>query len=143
MPCSVWKLTLQKEGFVYICVCVCFSVRMVGVQQWTTMDTHSNKSSYTLSVLRPDTTYQVKVVTQCLSKQHKSNEVLTLRTPEGCETLFLIYNLHPHTIAHTHNHLRIKNHHSIVCDVVRFSLSPLGGGVVMQKANYSLLFVRK
>uniref|UniRef100_A0A8B9H7A1 Sortilin-related receptor, L(DLR class) A repeats containing n=1 Tax=Astyanax mexicanus TaxID=7994 RepID=A0A8B9H7A1_ASTMX len=57
--------------------------RLVGAQQWTTMDTHSNKSSYTLTVLRPDTTYQVKVVTQCLSKQHKTNEVLTLRTPEG------------------------------------------------------------
>ncbi|XP_062872320.1 sortilin-related receptor [Trichomycterus rosablanca] len=57
--------------------------RVVGAQQWTTMDTHSNKGSYTLSVLRPDTTYQVKVVTQCLSKQHKTNEVLTLRTPEG------------------------------------------------------------
>ncbi|XP_076833567.1 LOW QUALITY PROTEIN: sortilin-related receptor [Brachyhypopomus gauderio] len=57
--------------------------RPVGSQQWTTMDTHSNKSSYTLTVLRPDSTYQVKVVTQCLSKQHKTNEVLTLRTPEG------------------------------------------------------------
>uniref|UniRef100_A0AAR2KSS9 Fibronectin type-III domain-containing protein n=1 Tax=Pygocentrus nattereri TaxID=42514 RepID=A0AAR2KSS9_PYGNA len=57
--------------------------RLVGTQQWTTMDTHSNKSSYTLTVLRPDTTYQVKVVTQCLSRQHKTNEVLTLRTPEG------------------------------------------------------------
>ena len=49
------------------------------------MDTHSNKSSYTLSVLKPDTTYQVKVLTQCLSKQHKTNDVLTLRTPEGRE----------------------------------------------------------
>ncbi|XP_029628708.1 sortilin-related receptor isoform X2 [Salmo trutta] len=57
--------------------------RLVGTQQWTAMDTHSNKSSYTLSVLKPDTTYQVKVLTQCLSKQHKTNDVLTLRTPEG------------------------------------------------------------
>uniref|UniRef100_A0A8C8H4J4 Fibronectin type-III domain-containing protein n=1 Tax=Oncorhynchus tshawytscha TaxID=74940 RepID=A0A8C8H4J4_ONCTS len=57
--------------------------RLVGTQQWTSMDTHSNKSSYTLSVLKPDTTYQVKVLTQCLSKQHKTNDVLTLRTPEG------------------------------------------------------------
>ncbi|KAM6959084.1 sortilin-related receptor [Aplochiton taeniatus] len=57
--------------------------RLVGTQQWTTMDTHSNKSSYTLRVLKPDTTYQVKVLTQCLSKQHKTNEVITLRTPEG------------------------------------------------------------
>ncbi|XP_066518769.1 sortilin-related receptor isoform X1 [Hoplias malabaricus] len=57
--------------------------RLVGAQQWTPMDTHSNKTIYTLTVLRPDTTYQVKVVTQCLSRQHKTNEVLTLRTPEG------------------------------------------------------------
>ncbi|KAK6296810.1 hypothetical protein J4Q44_G00329520 [Coregonus suidteri] len=57
--------------------------RLVGTQQWTSMDTHSNKSSYTLTVLKPDTTYQVKVLTQCLSKQHKTNDVLTLRTPEG------------------------------------------------------------
>uniref|UniRef100_A0A4W4GF62 Sortilin-related receptor n=1 Tax=Electrophorus electricus TaxID=8005 RepID=A0A4W4GF62_ELEEL len=57
--------------------------RLVGSQQWTTMDTHSNKSSYNLTVLQPDSTYQVKVVTQCLSRQHKTNEVLTLRTPEG------------------------------------------------------------
>lgn len=71
--------------------------RLVGTQQWTTMDTHSNKSSYTLSVLRPDTTYQVKVVTQCLSKQHKTNEMLTLRTPEGCEW-------HSQNTPHHHTH---------------------------------------
>lgn len=59
--------------------------RLVGVQQWTTMDTHSNKSSYRLAVLKPDTTYQVKVLTQCLHKLHKTNEVITIRTPEGCE----------------------------------------------------------
>uniref|UniRef100_A0A6Q2ZM28 Sortilin-related receptor n=1 Tax=Esox lucius TaxID=8010 RepID=A0A6Q2ZM28_ESOLU len=57
--------------------------RSVGQSQWTSMDTHSNKSSSTLTVLKPDTTYQVKVLTQCLSKLHKTNEVLTLRTPEG------------------------------------------------------------
>ncbi|XP_051965527.1 sortilin-related receptor-like [Xyrauchen texanus] len=57
--------------------------RQVGVQQWTVMDTNSNKGSATLTVLIPDTTYQVKVQTQCLSKQHRTNEVLTLRTPEG------------------------------------------------------------
>ncbi|CAB1348795.1 unnamed protein product, partial [Coregonus sp. 'balchen'] len=49
--------------------------RLVGTQQWTSMDTHSNKSSYTLTVLKPDTTYQVKVLTQCLSKQHKTNDL--------------------------------------------------------------------
>ncbi|KAG9348558.1 hypothetical protein JZ751_002294 [Albula glossodonta] len=57
--------------------------RLVGAQQWTLIETHSVKSSYTLTVLRPDTTYQVKVQTQCLNKLHKTNEVLTLRTPEG------------------------------------------------------------
>uniref|UniRef100_A0A667YBH8 Sortilin related receptor 1 n=1 Tax=Myripristis murdjan TaxID=586833 RepID=A0A667YBH8_9TELE len=57
--------------------------RLVGTQQWTIMDTHSNKSSYKLTVLKPDTTYQVKVLTQCLSKQHKTNEMITVRTPEG------------------------------------------------------------
>ncbi|XP_052472847.1 sortilin-related receptor [Carassius gibelio] len=57
--------------------------RPVGDQQWTSIDTHSNKSTAVLTVLKPDTTYQVKVLTQCLSKQYKTNEVLTLRTPEG------------------------------------------------------------
>ncbi|XP_048015876.1 sortilin-related receptor [Megalobrama amblycephala] len=57
--------------------------RQVGVQQWTSMDTNSNKGSAILTVLMPDTTYQVKVQTQCLSKQHRTNEILTLRTPEG------------------------------------------------------------
>uniref|UniRef100_H3DA53 Sortilin-related receptor n=1 Tax=Tetraodon nigroviridis TaxID=99883 RepID=H3DA53_TETNG len=57
--------------------------RLVGTQQWTTMDTHSNKATYRLTVLQPDTTYQVKVLTQCLSRTHKSNELITLRTPEG------------------------------------------------------------
>ncbi|KAL0174345.1 hypothetical protein M9458_030313, partial [Cirrhinus mrigala] len=50
---------------------------------WTSLDTNSNKGSAVLTVLMPDTTYQVKVQTQCLSKQHRTNEVLTLRTPEG------------------------------------------------------------
>lgn len=59
--------------------------RLVDAQQWTVMDTHSNKTSYKLTVLKPDTTYQVKVLTQCLSKLHKTNEMITVRTPEGCE----------------------------------------------------------
>uniref|UniRef100_A0A665VUR0 Sortilin-related receptor n=1 Tax=Echeneis naucrates TaxID=173247 RepID=A0A665VUR0_ECHNA len=63
-----------------LCVLV---LRLVGVQQWTIMDTHSNKTSYKLTVLKPDTTYHVKVLTQCLSKLHKTNEVITVRTPEG------------------------------------------------------------
>ncbi|TRY94352.1 hypothetical protein DNTS_000097, partial [Danionella cerebrum] len=57
--------------------------RQVGVQQWTSFDTNSNKTSAVLTVLMPATTYQVKVQIQCLSKQHRTNEVLTLRTPEG------------------------------------------------------------
>ncbi|KAM7399797.1 hypothetical protein PAMP_019041 [Pampus punctatissimus] len=57
--------------------------RLVGTQQWTIMDTHSNKTSYKLTVLKPDTTYHVKVLTQCLSKLHKTNEVIIVRTPEG------------------------------------------------------------
>lgn len=49
------------------------------------MDTHSNKTSYKLTVLKPDTTYEVKILTQCLSKLHKTNEAITVRTPDGCE----------------------------------------------------------
>nr|XP_015193134.1 PREDICTED: sortilin-related receptor [Lepisosteus oculatus] len=56
--------------------------RQVG-SQWSTVETHTSKSSYSLTLLKPDTTYQVKVQVQCLSKLHKSNEVVTLRTPEG------------------------------------------------------------
>lgn len=60
-------------------------LRLIATQQWTMMDTHSNKTTYKLTVLKPDTTYQVKVLTQCLSKLHKSNEVITVRTPDGRE----------------------------------------------------------
>lgn len=38
-----------------------------------------------LKVLKPDTTYQVKVQAQCLSKVHSTNDFVTLRTPEGCK----------------------------------------------------------
>lgn len=62
-----------------------FVLRPVGTLPWTPMDTHNNKTSYKLTVLKPDTTYQVKVLTQCLSKLHKTNEAITVRTPEGCE----------------------------------------------------------
>nr|XP_061781469.1 sortilin-related receptor-like isoform X2 [Nerophis lumbriciformis] len=57
--------------------------RLVGTQQWTVLDTHSNKTSYKLTALRPDTTYQIKVLTLCLSKLHNTNEIITVRTPEG------------------------------------------------------------
>ncbi|TNN01446.1 hypothetical protein fugu_010828 [Takifugu bimaculatus] len=49
-------------------------------QPWTPTAT---RPAYKLTVLKPDTTYQVKVLTQCLSKLHKSNELITVRTPEG------------------------------------------------------------
>lgn len=68
-------------------------LRLIGTQQWTMMDTHSNKTTYKLTVLKPDTTYQVKVLTQCLSKLHKSNEVITVRTPEGREYREIILQL--------------------------------------------------
>ncbi|XP_013882871.1 sortilin-related receptor [Austrofundulus limnaeus] len=57
--------------------------RLVGTQQWIIMETHSNKTSYKLTVLKPDTTYHVKVLTQCLRKLHKTNDMITIRTPEG------------------------------------------------------------
>ena len=79
-------------------MCVC--VRLVGIQQWTIMDTHSNKSSARLSLLKPDSSYQVKVLTQCLNKLHKTNEVLTLRTPEGREYT----HTHTHSLKHTRAH---------------------------------------
>ncbi|RVE64659.1 hypothetical protein OJAV_G00128190 [Oryzias javanicus] len=63
----------------------CFLIyyRLVGTQQWSTMNTHSNKTSCKLTVLEPDTTYQVKVLTQCLSKTYRTNDVISIRTPEG------------------------------------------------------------
>lgn len=64
---------------------MCWFARLVDTQQWTIMDTHSNKTSYKLTVLKPDTTYMVKILTQCLSKLHKTNEMITVRTPDGCE----------------------------------------------------------
>ncbi|OWK17993.1 SORL1, partial [Cervus elaphus hippelaphus] len=57
--------------------------RVVGESIWNTLETHSNKTSTVLKVLKPDTTYQVKVQVQCLSKVHSTNDVVTLRTPEG------------------------------------------------------------
>uniref|UniRef100_A0A8C9JTB2 Sortilin related receptor 1 n=1 Tax=Panthera tigris altaica TaxID=74533 RepID=A0A8C9JTB2_PANTA len=56
---------------------------VVGEGIWKTVETHSNKTSMILKVLKPDTTYQVKVQVQCLSKVHNTNDFVTLRTPEG------------------------------------------------------------
>lgn len=65
--------------------------RVVGESIWKTLETHSNKTNTILKVLKPDTTYQVKVQVQCLSKVHSTNDFVTLRTPEGCKcySLFL------------------------------------------------------
>ncbi|KAM5310926.1 sortilin-related receptor isoform 1-T6 [Glossophaga mutica] len=57
--------------------------RVVGESVWKTLETHSSKTNTVLKVLKPDTTYQVKVQVQCLSKVHNTNEFVTLRTPEG------------------------------------------------------------
>ncbi|XP_038610031.1 sortilin-related receptor isoform X2 [Tachyglossus aculeatus] len=57
--------------------------RVVGESIWKTLETHSNKTNNVLKVLKPDTTYQVKVQVQCLSKVHNTNDFITLRTPEG------------------------------------------------------------
>ncbi|KAF3823676.1 hypothetical protein GH733_007144 [Mirounga leonina] len=57
--------------------------RVVGEGIWKTVETHSNKTNTILKVLKPDTTYQVKVQVQCLSKVHNTNDFVTLRTPEG------------------------------------------------------------
>lgn len=62
-----------------------FLARVVGESVWKTLETHSSKTNTVLKVLKPDTTYQVKVQVQCLSKVHNTNEFVTLRTPEGCK----------------------------------------------------------
>lgn len=59
--------------------------RVVGESIWKTLETHSNKTSTVLKVLKPDTTYHVKVQVHCLSKVHNTNDFVTLRTPEGCK----------------------------------------------------------
>lgn len=60
--------------------CLC---RVVGESTWKTVDTHSNKTAFVLKILKPDTTYQVKVQVMCLRKMHNSYDFITLRTPEG------------------------------------------------------------
>ncbi|XP_004389058.1 sortilin-related receptor isoform X1 [Trichechus manatus latirostris] len=57
--------------------------RVLGESIWKALETHSNKTSTVLKVLKPDTTYQVKVQVQCLSKVHNTNDFVNLRTPEG------------------------------------------------------------
>uniref|UniRef100_A0A8D2LH51 Sortilin related receptor 1 n=1 Tax=Varanus komodoensis TaxID=61221 RepID=A0A8D2LH51_VARKO len=57
--------------------------RMVGESVWKSLETHSSKTNSILKVLKPDSTYQVKVQVQCLSKVYNTNDFITLRTPEG------------------------------------------------------------
>ncbi|XP_059812923.1 sortilin-related receptor [Hypanus sabinus] len=42
-----------------------------------------NKTAVIIKVMKPDTTYQVKVEVQCLNKVHKAKDVVIIRTPEG------------------------------------------------------------
>lgn len=56
---------------------------MVGESIWKVLETHSNKTSSVLKVLKPDCTYQVKVQVQCLSRVYNTNDFITLRVPEG------------------------------------------------------------
>ncbi|XP_069470420.1 sortilin-related receptor isoform X2 [Ambystoma mexicanum] len=57
--------------------------RLIGVNTWKLLETHSSKTSYIVKLFRPDTTYQVKVQVQCLRKVYNNNDLITLRTPEG------------------------------------------------------------
>uniref|UniRef100_H3ARQ9 Sortilin-related receptor n=1 Tax=Latimeria chalumnae TaxID=7897 RepID=H3ARQ9_LATCH len=66
------------ESCVYV-----ISYRLMGQSTWTNLETHNNNVSYTLKILRPDSTYQVKVQVQCLKKIYNTNDILPLRTPEG------------------------------------------------------------
>ncbi|KAG2470136.1 SORL protein, partial [Polypterus senegalus] len=61
--------------------------RQVGENVWKSIDTYISKTSIRLNVLKPDTTYQVKVQVQCPQKQYTSNDIITLRTPEGLPNL--------------------------------------------------------
>ncbi|KAM4015463.1 sortilin-related receptor [Anomaloglossus baeobatrachus] len=57
--------------------------RVIGESTWKILETQSSKTVCVLKILKPDTTYQVKVQVQCLRKVHNSNDMITLRTPEG------------------------------------------------------------
>ncbi|KAM8927924.1 sortilin-related receptor [Pelodytes ibericus] len=57
--------------------------RIIGESTWKTLESHSNKTICVLKILKPDTTYQAKVQVQCLRKTYNTNDVITLRTPEG------------------------------------------------------------
>ncbi|XP_055516540.1 sortilin-related receptor isoform X2 [Leucoraja erinacea] len=50
--------------------------------EWKCLEA-GNKTAIIINVLKPDTTYQVKVEVQCLNKFHKTRDVIIIRTPEG------------------------------------------------------------
>lgn len=81
VSCVESSAVLCREGFRVTPLFLL--ARVVGESLWKTLETHSNKTNTRLRVLKPDTTYQVKVQVQCLSKVHSTNDILTLRTPEG------------------------------------------------------------
>uniref|UniRef100_A0A4W3H7Z2 Sortilin-related receptor n=1 Tax=Callorhinchus milii TaxID=7868 RepID=A0A4W3H7Z2_CALMI len=49
---------------------------------WKSLDSN-NKTAFVIKIMKPDSTYQVKVQAQCLHKIYSTNSVITLRTPEG------------------------------------------------------------
>ncbi|XP_053307342.1 sortilin-related receptor isoform X2 [Spea bombifrons] len=57
--------------------------RVIGESTWKMLESHSNKTVCILTILEPDTTYQAKVQVQCLRRIYSTNDVITLRTPEG------------------------------------------------------------
>ncbi|XP_072283121.1 sortilin-related receptor [Pyxicephalus adspersus] len=77
-------LTWTRPKKMPLTSCVYFVYyRGIGESTWKTIDTQSSKTAFVLKILKPDTTYQVKVQVQCLRKSHNSNDIITLRTPEG------------------------------------------------------------
>lgn len=80
-----WVRHLSPPCCSRVTISLFFWARVVGESIWKTLETHSNKTNTVLKVLKPDTTYQVKVQVQCLSKAHNTNDFVTLRTPEGCK----------------------------------------------------------
>uniref|UniRef100_A0A8C5QIZ1 Sortilin-related receptor n=1 Tax=Leptobrachium leishanense TaxID=445787 RepID=A0A8C5QIZ1_9ANUR len=57
--------------------------RVIGESTWNMLESQSNKTMCVLKILKPATTYQMKVQVHCLRKSYNTNDVITLRTPEG------------------------------------------------------------
>ncbi|XP_043936973.1 sortilin-related receptor [Protopterus annectens] len=80
-PSSVTLSWSRPKRLPTYCVYV-IQFRTVGENIWHSVDAH-NKTVHVLKILKPDTTYQVKVQIQCRLKMFIANDILTLRTPEG------------------------------------------------------------